>query len=306
MKLLLLASLLLLTACLPIKGAPVSSPAPTATNRPTATALPPLPTPEPLPTLTPYPTYTPFPTYTPRPPAIIRETVVVTATATPTPTQTPKPTSTPTKTPVPTATPRPPIVQVMSGKGTQVLSPRVFTSSRPLEIKVEVSGTGSFSLNAVAPDATALNVMAGTAPFGGKAIYLVRDGGALDAFNIPATGITWVVTAQAGVSWKVTLTQALPPERAETPYELTGSGSGYSGVLLLQPNTPVVFRHGGFAKMSVDLIGAYSRECCESHRIFSAEDFDFGSGVLFSQRGVGDYILRVRTEPGVEWSVEVE
>ncbi len=284
---------------------PTPGPTVEATQSPTATAtvvLVQLPTPTQVPaTVEP----TPAPTATPwviRETVVVPVTVVVTATATIAPTSTPTPTPTPTATPVPTATPIPPFIQQSAGKGSWLSGPFTFWAERPIEIDINVRGSGSFALNAVTLNGCIIQLSSGAAPYTGRTLAVPSTPEVCDGMNEFGNGTQLSVIAGSNVNWSVDLTQYSQAATQNPPFVVSGTGQNILGPVRLGQGEVIGVQSAGLTPFTLHVYSVFDLDPFVS-RIISVPAS--AHGIWFQAVPIGAYMIAINTEPGREWTVDI-
>jgi len=282
---------------------PTPLPTVEATQSPTQTAtVAPvqLPTPTQVPaTVVPAPTATPW---------VIRETVevpvtvVVTATATPPPPPTPTLTPTPTTTPVPTATPIPPFIQQSAGKGSWLSGPFTFWAERPIEVDINVRGSGSFALNAVTLNGCIIQLSSGVAPYTGKTLAVPSAPEICDGMNEFGNGTQLSVVAGSNVDWSVDLTQYSQAATQNPPFVVSGTGQNILGPVRLGQGEVIGVQSAGLTPFTLHVYSVFDLDPFVS-RIISVPAA--AHGIWFQAVPIGAYMIAIDTEPGREWTVDI-
>ena len=217
---------------------------------------------------------------------------------------------------MPTPTPIPLSVNTARGTGSQTYrSPNLFFNQLT-EVRLQTIQPGRVSVGATDIDGNFTQIWANEAtPFDKSFIY--RTGAVSDDFTIAAQGAIFHITTGSVANravdierfkWTFTTTQQLGYDRDTSgDFELQGVGQDFSReIWLVAPNSRVTIRHDGASFFRAELMSAFGNK---PDYVIHTDHLQNGPGswsFSIPQVDIGDYILRVRTDPGNNWRVTID
>ncbi len=140
---------------------------------------------------------------------------------------------------------------------------------------------------------------------------IYRTGNTSDDYTLARFSSTrWIVFVRSDATWDLELTQHVVYDRLDDNAFHTGTGPGFvPGTIFMGASSiaqpTLAYRHSGASFFEVDIISPFGTspdQTIHSDRIATP----IAGSTVLSNVMFGEYFIRVRTDPGNEWSLTIE